>query len=139
MAHVEALLAYSNRFYQRQFITRRKVNNHFLDNLNRLLTSYFDNEAVLLGRGLPTAAFVAEQLHVSPRYLSRLLSSLTGLNTRQHIQAKVVEKAKELLSTTSMNVGEVAYALGFAQLQSFSKLFKAKTNVSPLKFRQSFN
>ena len=138
VAHVEALLAYSNRFYQRQFITRKPLNHQVLDQVDRLLTSYFGSEASLQ-HGLPTAAFVAEQLHLSPRYLSRLLSALTGLTTQQHIHAKLVEKAKELLATTPLTVGEVAYALGFAQLQSFSKLFKAETNVSPLAFRQSFN
>lgn len=138
IAQLEVLLAYANRFYQRQFITRQKANHAVLDQLNQVLEHYFDGEAAL-NHGLPTVTFLAEQLHVSPRYLSGLLSSLTGLNTQQHIQHKLMEKAKELLSTTSLTVSEIAYALGFAQLQSFSKLFKAKTSLSPLAFRQSFN
>lgn len=85
------------------------------------------------------ATFIAEQLNVSPHYLSGLLRSLTGLNTQQHIHHKLIDKAKELLSTTSMTISEIAYALGFEQIQSFSKLFKTKTNLSPLEFRQSFN
>jgi AraC-like DNA-binding protein len=68
-----------------------------------------------------------------------MLSSLTGLNTQQYIQNVIIEKAKEKLSTTNLSVSEIAYELGFEHSQSFSKLFKAKTNVSPLEFRQSFN
>jgi len=82
---------------------------------------------------------VAEQLHVSPNYLSSLLKVLTGQSTQQHIHEKVIEKAKVELSTTSLSVSEIAYALGFEHPQSFSKLFKNKTSLSPLEFRQSFN
>jgi AraC family transcriptional regulator, transcriptional activator of pobA len=136
IAHLEALLAYSERFYQRQFITRRTVNHQILDRLNHLLDSFFDDDT---RTGLPTVAYVAEQLNVSPHYLSGLLRSLTGLNTQQHIHIRLIDKAKQLLSTTSLSVSEIAYALGFEQIQSFSKLFKTKTNISPLEFRKSFN
>lgn len=137
IAQLDTLLAYSERFYQRQFITRRIANHQILDKLNDLLNACFNGD-VVAKNGLPTVAFVAEQLNVSPHYLSGLLRSLTGLNTQQHIHMKLIEKAKELLSTTHLTVGEIAYALGFEQIQSFSKLFKTKTNVSPLAFRQSF-
>ncbi len=138
ITQLETLLAYSDRFHQRQFITRRIANHQILDRLNDLLNDWFDGN-VMEKNGLPTVAFVAEQLNVSPHYLSGLLRSLTGLNTQQHIHMKLIEKAKELLSTTHLTVGEIAYALGFEQIQSFSKLFKTKTNISPLGFRQSFN
>jgi len=138
IAQLESLLAYSDRFYQRQFVTRKMANHQILDKLNDLLNECFDCGA-MRKNGLPTVAFVAEQLNVSPHYLSGLLRSITGLNTQQHIHLKLIEKAKELLSTTAMTVSEIAYALGFEQIQSFSKLFKAKTNVSPLAFRASFN
>lgn len=139
VAQLEALLAYSDRFYQRQFITRGAANHQILDRLNDLLNACFNDEEAMRKSGLPTVAFVAGQLNVSPHYLSGLLRSLTGLNTQQHIHMKLIDKAKELLSTTSMTVSEIAYALGFEQIQSFSKLFKTKTNLSPLGFRQSFN
>jgi AraC family transcriptional activator of pobA len=139
VAQLELLLTYSDRFYQRQFITRKMANHQILDKLNDLLNRCFNDDDSLSKNGLPTVAFVATQLNVSPHYLSGLLRSLTGLNTQQHIHMKLIEKAKELLSTTSMTVSEIAYALGFEQIQSFSKLFKTKTNLSPLGFRQSFN
>ncbi len=138
IAQLETLLAYSDRFYQRQFITRRIANHQILDRLNDLLNAYFNGDA-LTKTGVPTVTFVAQQLNVSPHYLSGLLRSLTGLNTQQHIHMKLIDKAKELLSTTSLTVSEIAYALGFEQIQSFSKIFKTKTNLSPLEFRQSFN
>jgi len=114
------------------------VNHQILDRLNNLLNNYFNGD-VIEKSGLPTVAFVAEQLNVSPHYLSGLLRSITGLNTQQHIHIKLIEKAKELLSTTQLTVSEIAYTLGFEQIQSFSKLFKTKTQVSPLEFRASFN
>jgi len=138
IAQLETLLAYSDRFYQRQFITRRIANHQILDRLNDLLNAYFNGDA-LTKTGVPTVTFVAQQLNVSPHYLSGLLRSLTGLNTQQHIHMKLIDKAKEFLSTTSLTVSEIAYALGFEQIQSFSKIFKTKTNLSPLEFRQSFN
>lgn len=76
---------------------------------------------------------------MSPKYLSTLLKVATGQSTQQHIHDKLIEKAKERLSTTKLSVSEIAFELGFEHSQSFSKLFKSKTNVSPLEFRHSFN
>ena len=138
VSHIELLLNYCNRFYNRQFITRKHANNDLLINLETLLSDYFGSERVR-ERGLPTVQYISDQLHVSPNYLSDMLRTLTGQNTQQHIHNKLIEKAKEILTTTSLSVGEIAYQLGFEYPQSFSKLFKSKTNVSPLEFRQSFN
>jgi len=138
IAQLELLLTYAERFYQRQFITRKISNHKILDRLEGLLTSYFNSDA-LLKKGLPTVQYIAETLNVSPNYLSGLLKMLTGRSTLQHIQDKLIDKAKEKLSTTVLSVSEIAYELGFDYPQSFSKLFKAKTNLSPLEFRQSFN
>lgn len=137
ISQIEQLLNYSNRFYNRQFITRKAVNSDLLTNLERLLADYF-NTAESLVNGIPSVQFLSEQLGVSPRYLSDMLRQLTGQNTQQHIQSKLIEKAKEMLSTTPLSVAEVAYQLGFEHPQSFHKLFKRKTNVSPVEFRQSF-
>jgi AraC family transcriptional regulator, transcriptional activator of pobA len=138
ISQIETLLNYSERFYQRQFITRKISNHQILDRLETVLTDYF-KQADRMGQGLPTVQFVADELHVSPSYLSSLLKSLTGQNTQQHIHEKLIAKAKEKLSTTEMTVSEIAYALGFEHPQSFSKLFKTKTNLSPIEFRRSFN
>lgn len=135
---IELLLNYSNRFYKRQFITRKAVSNDLLEKLEHLLNEYFNNESGLY-KGLPSVQYLAEQLHYSPRYLSDMLRSLTGESAQQHIQNKVIEKAKEVLSISNESVAEIAYHLGFEHPQSFNKLFKKKTNVSPLQFRQSFN
>ena len=138
LGQLELLLTYSERFYHRQFITRRVANHKILIRLEDLLTEYFNSET-LLEKGLPTVQYIAENLNVSPGYLGSLLKTLTGQNTQQHIHEKLIEKAKEKLSTTDLSVSEIAYQLGFLHSQSFSKLFKAKTNQSPLEFRQSFN
>ena len=137
-SHVDNLLSYADRFYQRQFITREKANHQVLERVEALLHAYF-NEPDLAEKGLPTVRHVADSLHLSPKYLSNLLRALTGQNTQQHIHDKLIAKAKEKLSTTSLTISEIAYELGFEHLQSFSKLFKTKTSLSPLEFRASFN
>ncbi|MCF3112017.1 helix-turn-helix transcriptional regulator [Niabella sp. CC-SYL272] len=138
IAQIELLLTYTERFYHRQFLTRKIDNHQVLDRLEQVLSAYFSDEA-LLEKGLPTVTYVAEQLHISPNYLSGLLKILTGQSTQQHIHEKMIEKAKEQLSTTTLSVSEIAYCLGFEHPQSFSKFFKAKTALSPLEFRQAFN
>ncbi len=138
IAQLELLLTYSERFYNRQFITRKISNHRILDRLEDILTKYFNNEN-LAEKGLPTVHYIAETLNVSQGYLSGLLKALTGQNTQQYIHDKLLEKAKEKLSTTDLSVSEIAYELGFEHPQSFSKLFKTKTKLSPLEFRASFN
>ncbi len=138
VAQLELLLTYAERFYQRQFITRKITNHGILNRLEEILTEYF-NSNDLGQRGLPTVQFVAEELNVSPGYLSGMLKVITGQSTQQHIHNKLIEKAKEKLSVTNLSVSEIAYELGFEHPQSFSKLFKTKTKLSPLEFRQSFN
>ena len=138
IAQLELLLTYADRFYHRQFLTRRITNHQILDRLEEMLTAYF-NQDDLVTKGLPTVQYVAEALNISPNYLSSLLKVLTGQSTQQHIHNKLIERAKEKLSTTGLSVSEIAYDLGFEHSQSFSKLFKSKTHLSPLEFRHSFN
>ena len=138
ITQLESLLSYSERFYQRQFMTRRITNHQILDRLNDQLVTYFD-DVNSMQTGLPTVGYLASQLNVSADYLSGLLKTLTGLTTQQHIHEKLIEKAKQQLSTTDFTISEIAYQLGFEHSQSFSKLFKTKTNQSPLAFRKSFN
>ena len=137
VSQLESLLHYADRFYNRQFLTREKANHEVLERLETLLQDCF-NSNNLLERGLPTVQYVADCLHLSPKYLGNLLRVVTGQNTQQHIHTKLIAKAKERLSTTTLTVSEIAYELGFEHLPSFSKLFKAKTNLSPQEFRASF-
>ncbi|GGH17868.1 helix-turn-helix domain-containing protein [Sphingobacterium alkalisoli] len=138
LSHVETLLNYAERFYQRQFITRKITNHRILERLEILLTDYF-NSNDLVNKGLPTVQYISDNLNVSPTYLRGLLKTLTGLNTQQHIHEKLIQKAKEKLSTTELSVSEIAYELGFEHSQSFNKLFKSKVKESPLAFRARFN
>ncbi|KGO84899.1 AraC family transcriptional regulator [Flavobacterium rivuli WB 3.3-2 = DSM 21788] len=137
ISQIEQLLNYSNRFYNRQFITRRTPNNNLVAKMEKVLAGYFDTQETLV-TGVPTVQFIADELTVTPRYLSDMLRVHTGQNAQQHIQAGIINKAKELLSTTSLSVGEIAYQLGFEHPQSFNKIFKKKMNVSPVEYRQSF-
>ncbi|HEY2580842.1 MAG TPA: helix-turn-helix domain-containing protein [Mucilaginibacter sp.] len=138
IAQIELMLHYCDRFYHRQFLTRKSINHDLLTRLEMLLTNYF-NEEKTNESGLPTVQYLGSMLNVSPGYLSDMLRTLTGQSAQQHIHNKIIEKAKELISTTTLSVSEIAYRLGFEQPNSFSKLFRNKTNLSPLEFRQSFN
>ncbi|PSR55569.1 AraC family transcriptional regulator [Adhaeribacter arboris] len=138
ISQLDLLLTYSNRFYNRQFITRKNASHDLLIKLDALLSDYFKSEKVSQ-LGLPTVQYISDELHLSPNYLSDLLRNLTGQSTQQHIHHKLIEQAKEILTTTALSVSEIAYQLGFEYPQSFSKLFKSKTQISPLEFRHSFN
>lgn len=137
ISQIETMLNYAERFYNRQFITRKISNHQILEQVEKLLENYFDEEH-LMNKGLPTVKYVSKQLNLSQSYLGSLLKSLTGQSTQQHIHEKLIEKAKEKLSTTSLSISEIAYSLGFEHSQSFSKLFKSKTKQSPLEFRQEY-
>lgn len=136
VSNLELLLNYCNRFYNRQFATRKMANNDLLSKFENLLSNYFEDNTKF---GLPTVTTLAEQLNLTPSYLSDMLRTVTGQNTQQHIHNKLIEKAKDILTTTNLSVSEIAFELGFEHSQSFSKLFKSKTNISPLAYRNSFN
>lgn len=138
VSHIELLLNYCNRFYNRQFITRKTANNDLLSKMETLLDNYFNNNK-MLEQGLPTVQYFSDHLNLSANYLSDMLRTLTGHSTQQHIHNKLIEKAKEKLTNTNLSVSEIAYQLGFEYPQSFSKLFKSKTNLTPIEFRTSFN
>jgi AraC family transcriptional activator of pobA len=137
LAQLDLLLTYAQRFYQRQFLTRRPANRALLQQVDELLDAYFEAQQPLV-QGLPTVHYLAAQVNLTPSYLSDMLRSLTGQNAQQHIHHRLIERAKERLSVTSLSVGEIAYELGFEHAQSFSQLFKAKTSTTPLAFRRSF-
>lgn len=138
VSHLDLLLNYINRFYGRQFITRKNSNYDLLSQLEQLLFDYFDKENTTF-IGLPTVQYLAQELNISSSYLSDLLRNITGQNTQQYIHNYLIERSKQLLTTTNLTVNEIAFSLGFEYPQSFSKLFKKKTDLTPLQFRKSFN
>jgi AraC-like DNA-binding protein len=138
ISQIELLLNYSNRFYNRQFITRKAVNNDVLSKLEIILADYFNSDKPL-ENGLPTVQFMADELGLSARYLSDLLRNVSGQNTQQFIHDKLIEKAKDYIANRTFSISEIAYKLGFEHPQSFNKLFKKKTNFSPIAFQEQFN
>ncbi|RYF37518.1 MAG: AraC family transcriptional regulator, partial [Chitinophagaceae bacterium] len=116
LTQIESLLKYSNRFYERQFLTRKNNNSALLTRFEQVIDEYFNGDI----HGLLTVQYIAEQMNLSPNYLSDLLRIHTGQNTQQHIHEKLIEKAKEKLSITNLSISEIAYALGFEHAQSFS-------------------
>lgn len=138
IAQLELLLNYAQRFYKRQFITRKTISTNLLQQFEETLENYF-REDQPLQKGIPTVQYMAESLAISAGYLSDMLRTLTGQNAQHHIHEKIIEKAKERLSGTNLSVAEISYELGFEHPQSFSKLFKQKTKQSPLEFRAAFN
>lgn len=138
LSQLDLLFNYAIRFYERQFITRKSVNHDVLTKMEQLLNDYFENKESLKS-GLPTVDYFAKELNLSAHYLSDMLRSHTGQSAQQHIHEKLIEKAKEYLTVTNLSVAEIAYQLGFEYPQSFNKLFRKKTNTSPLEFRQAFN
>ncbi|MFD2601002.1 helix-turn-helix domain-containing protein [Flavobacterium suzhouense] len=138
LSQIELLLNYSKRFYERQFITRKNNNHQLLIKFEQIVDSYF-NDITDTPKQLLTVNHIAGLMNLSPNYLSDLLRVHTGQNTQQHIHEKLIEKAKEKLSTTNLSISEIAYAFGFEHAQSFSTLFKKKTDMSPVEFRHTFN
>jgi len=136
IAHLELLLSYVNRFYKRQFITRKVMNNDILHKLETILDNYLNDQSSL-ELGLPTVQFLSDQLGISPGYLSDVLRSVIGKNTQQYIREKLTEKAKERLASTNLTISEIAYELGFEHPQSFSKMFRSQTGLSPIEFRKN--
>jgi len=134
VAQLEVLLSHANRFYHRQFLTRRPAEHDLLSRFEELLTIYFAQPDE---QPLPTVQHFADALHVSPAYLSDMLRTLTGQNTQQHIHYALIERAKQLLRSTSLTINETAFQLGFEYPQYFSRLFKRKTGLTPAAFRFS--
>ncbi len=138
ISQIELLLNYAERFYKRQFLTRKITSHQILEKLELLIEDHFNTDETI-NQGLPRVQQVAERLNLTPDYLSTLLRNLTGQTTQQYLHNKLIERAKVKLSTTELSVSEIAYGLGFEHPQSFSKLFKSKTNQTPLQYRSSFN
>ncbi len=134
VSNIELLLNYCTRYYDRQFITRKTSNQDIFTKIENILTNYF-RSADISEKGLPTVKYLAEQVHLSPNYLSDLLKKETGMNAKDRIHYYLIEEAKNLLLSTNKTVGELAFDLGFVYPQYFSRLFKSKTGMTPLEYR----
>lgn len=133
VSQIDVLLNYADRFYNRQFITRQIVESDTLTRFENILTEYFNSES----NTFPAVNDMASQLNISVHYLNDMLRTLTGRTTQQHIHDCLIEKAKVLLSTTELTINEIAYSLGFEYPQYFTRLFKNKTGISPIAFRNN--
>lgn len=134
ISNIELLLNYCKRFYGRQFITRTNQNKDIIARFEQFITDYF-NSGSSKSKGIPSVKYCAEAMNLSPNYFSDLLKSETGKNTQEHIHYYLLEKAKNLLVNSNLNINEIAYELGFEYSQNFSKLFKKKVGVSPTIYR----
>jgi AraC-like DNA-binding protein len=135
VSQLELLLSHSNRFYNRQFLTRKNLHHDQISRMNNWLNERFDGTDTIIN-GLPSPQDIATHLNVSQRYLSDMLKTLTGKTTQQHIHLALIEQAKVLLNQTTLTTAEIAYHLGFEHPQSFNKLFKQRTKISPVQFRR---
>lgn len=133
--NIELLLNYCSRYYGRQFITRKSFNKDIVVAVETLIKDYF-NSKDLKKAGLPTVKYLADEVHLSPNYLTDLLKKETGMNAQDHIHYHIIEEAKNILLNTNDSVGEIAYSLGFEYPQYFSKLFKQKTGSTPIEYRK---
>lgn len=133
-SNIELLLNYCIRFYDRQFITRDNVNKGILERFEALMKSYFSSDKPQ-NEGLPSVAYCAEALHLSPNYFGDLVKKETGRSAQEYIQSKVIDVAKERVFDKSKSVSEIAYELGFKYPQHFTRLFKQKTGVTPNDYR----
>jgi len=134
ITHIELLLNYCKRFYNRQFITRTNQNRDVIVRFEEFILDYFNSDKIK-NLGVPSVKQCADAMCLSPNYFSDLLKSETGKNTQEHIHYHLLEKAKNLLVNSNQNINEIAYELGFEYPQNFSKLFKKKVGISPAFYR----
>ncbi len=135
-SNIELLLNYCIRFYDRQFITRDNANKGILERFEALMKGYFSSEKPL-NEGLPSVAYCAEALHLSPNYFGDLVKKETGRSAQEYIQSKVIDLAKERVFDMNKSVSQIAYELGFKYPQHFTRLFKQKTGLTPNDYRMT--
>jgi AraC-like DNA-binding protein len=135
VSNIELILNYSVRFYERQFNTRSAQNKDIVSEVELLLKSYYKKNE-LINEGQPTIAYLANECHLSPKYLSDLLTKETGRSAKEHINDFLIEKAKQLLLGSEESVSGIAYTLGFNYPHYFGRLFKKKTGKSPQEYRK---
>tara|TARA_R100000935_G_scaffold3137_5_gene8296 strand:+ start:8918 stop:9829 length:912 start_codon:yes stop_codon:yes gene_type:complete len=133
-SNIELFLNYCDRFYDRQFITRDNANRGILEKFEELLNGYFRSEMPQLS-GLPSVAYFADELHLSPNYFGDLIKKETGKSAQEYIQNKIIEVSKNRMFNLEKSVNEIAYELGFKYPQHFTRLFKQRVGQTPKEFR----
>ena len=134
VSNIELFLNYCLRFYDRQFITRTKVNHGMLEKFEALLNSYYETDKPQT-LGLPSVAYCAGELNLSASYFGDLIKKETGQTAQEYIQSKVIALAKERIFDKSKSVSEIAFELGFKYPQHFTRLFKQKVGQTPNGYR----
>jgi len=134
VSNIEVLLNYCMRFYDRQFITRNNVNKDILVRFEELLDSYFASGKAK-AEGLPSVAYCADQLHLSPNYFGDLIKKETGNTALDYIQSKLIDEAKSKIFDAERSINDIAGELGFKYQQHFTRLFKLKTGMTPNEYR----
>ena len=132
VSSIDLLLEYCKRFYGRQLITRKEANSSIVATIENMLKAYFTNKEI---NELPSVKYLAAQVHLSPGYLSDVLKKETGRNAQDLIHYYLIEEAKTRLLNSDLNINEIAYAMGFEYPQYFNKLFKQKTGITPVEYR----
>ena len=135
LSYISTLLNISERFYARQFNTRKTMCNQLLSNFFKLLKTYYTSTENLNKQ--PSLFFFSEKLNVTPNYLSDTIRHHSGKSALNIIHDYIIEEAKRLLTTSNQTVSEISSVLGFEYPNYFSRLFKRKTNLSPSDFRKS--
>ncbi|MFP9098534.1 helix-turn-helix domain-containing protein [Flavobacterium sp. RHBU_24] len=138
ISSLELLLTYADRFYTRQFLTRKPKYNTLMAKFEKYLDDLVHSDAIP-EHGTPNVAAIAEKFNLTPKYFSDLIRQHTGRSAQQHIHDKLIDAAKEKLSSTALSISEIAFLLGFEHPQSLSRLFKLKTNVTPSEYRATLN
>ena len=136
VSNIEPMLNYCTRFYERQFIIRQNHNLDLMEKVDAILRDYFESEKAFES-GLLTVKYVTQPMCMSSNYLSDMVKNATGRNAQQYIQDHVIQRIKNALLSTNMQVSQIAYGLGFEYPQHLSKLFKAKTGLTPVQYRNS--
>lgn len=134
-ASIQLLIEYLHRFYDRQFITRHKVNSDILANFERNLKEYFNGEQHASSR--PNVAYFAEKSHLTPGYFSDLIRKETGSTAKDLITLRIIAEAKHRLATDNSDISEIAYALGFDYPAHFTRMFKRVTGQTPSEYRSA--
>ncbi|MBB6112900.1 transcriptional regulator, AraC family [Mucilaginibacter lappiensis] len=134
VSNIELFLNYCMRFYDRQFITRNNVNKDVLMRFENLLNEYFISGKAK-AEGLPSVAYCADQLHLSPNYFGDLIKKETGNTAQEYIQSKLIDEAKEKIFDAGKSINDIAGELGFKYKQHFTRLFKQKTGMTPNDYR----